>query len=131
MKYLKALFYSFCSVLMILFCLLIGHLKAERSALIISEVKVKNDVAGFDEYIELYNSGSEAISLNNYFIGYTNTATPATGQALNTFVLAQGLLEAGKSIVLAKNESDLHLPYALKSPFSSLSDSAGTLQLTD
>lgn len=41
------------------------------------------------------------------------------------------MLSAGESFVLAKNELDPNLPDSKKSPFSSLSDSGGTLRITD
>lgn len=100
-------------------------------ALIISEVKIRNDTAGFDEFIELYNPGIELVSLNEYFIGYINMSAPAANQQFTEAVIGDGLLPGGQSIVLAKNELDPNLPESRKSPFSSLSDSGGTLRITD
>lgn len=131
MSYLKIVFYGSCSVALLFFCVLLGHLKANSPALIISEVKIKNDTLGFDEYIELYNPGLDSVSLNNYFIGYVNSPTPAVDQAFMQSVIAQGLLESHKSLLLAKNDTDPHLTPSQKLPFSSLADSGGTLQISD
>lgn len=100
-------------------------------ALIISEIKIRNDTAGFNEYIELYNPGSESVSLNLYTLAYINTPTPAVDQEFTAAVIGDGLLEAGQHILLAKNDLDPNLPHAQKSPFSSLSDSGGTLRILD
>ncbi len=104
---------------------------ADTPALIISEVKIRNDTAGFDEFIELYNPGVEPVSLNDYFIGFVNSPAPSADQLFAEFVIGEGLLPAGESFVLAKNELDLNLPKSKKSPFASLSDSGGTLRITD
>ncbi len=131
MKFLRITFYSICGLILLLGCLLIGHLHADSPALIITEIKVRNDTEGYDEFIELFNPGSEPVSLNNYFIGYINTPNPTISQAFDRSVIGQGQLEAGQYFLLAKNELDPHLPLAQKSPFSSLSDSGGTVQLSD
>lgn len=130
MYVLKVCFYGICGLALLLSCLLIGRLKADSPSLIMSEVKVRNDSTGFDEFIELYNPSSSPVSLNDYFIGYANTANPTTGVSFDRFVIAQGLLEPGQSFVLAKNDTDPHLSLVQKSPFTSLSDSGGTLQLS-
>lgn len=107
---------------------------AESPTLIFSEIKVRNVTqgsSGFDEFIELYNSGKDPIVLNDYFIGYVNTPTPTVNQSFNKSVIAEGLLAGGESFVLAKNDVDLNLPYAKKSPFDSLSDGGGMLRITD
>ena len=100
-------------------------------SLIISEVKVRNDTAGFDEYIEIFNPTTEPVNLNDYFIEYINTPTPLTDQQFIKAVIGDGLLETGQSFILAKNDSDPNLPLAKNSPFSSLADSGGTLRITD
>ena len=114
--------------------------RAQETALpvlIISELKARNDATttssstGLDEFIEIHNPGSSAVSLNDYFIGYINTANPSSSQQFDDRAIAQGLLEPGSSLILAKNETDVRLPGAIKSPFSSLSDSGGSLRLTD
>src|SRR5688572_14161342 len=104
---------------------------ADTPSLIFTEIKIRNDLAGFDEFIEIYNSSSEPVSLGDYFIGYINSPNPTSDQVFATSVVAEGLLVAGESLVLAKNELDPNLPNAKKSPFSSLSDSGGTLRLSD
>ncbi|MES2970723.1 MAG: lamin tail domain-containing protein [Patescibacteria group bacterium] len=104
---------------------------ADTPSLIITEVKVRNDTAGLDEFIELYNPGLESVSLSEYLIGYINTPTPTPDQQFTEAVIAAGLLPAGESFVLAKNELDLDLQGSKKSPFSSLSDSGGTLIIKD
>lgn len=117
-------------------CLLlvpINPVFADSPALIISELKIRNDttVGGLDEFIEIFNPGLNVVNLNNYLIGYTNTPSPAVDQQLSTFVIADGMLEPGKSLLLAKNDTDPNLPHAKKLPFSSLSDSGGTLRIID
>lgn len=104
---------------------------ADAPALIFSEIKVRNDTAGLDEFIEIYNPGAHPISLNDYFIGYINSPAPSPDQQFAKSVIGDGLLPAGASFVLAKNEADPSLPRAKKSPFSSLSDSGGMLRITD
>ncbi len=104
---------------------------ADVPPLIITEIKVRNDTVGLDEFIELYNPSTEPVSLNDYFIGYINSPAPAADQTFATSVIGDGLLAAGESFVLAKNETDPNLSYSKKSPFSSLSDSGGTLRITD
>lgn len=104
---------------------------ADTPALIISEVKIRNDTAGFDEFIEFYNPGIDPVSLNDYFIGYVNSPAPSAEQVFAKSVIGEGLLPAGESFVLAKNELDPNLPKSKKSPFASLSDSGGTLRITD
>lgn len=99
--------------------------------LIFTEIKVRNDTLGFNEYVEIYNPGSEAVSLNDYFIGYINTPAPLADQQFTEAVIAEGLLPAGQSLILASDEADPDLPNALALPFSSLSDSGGTLVITD
>lgn len=99
--------------------------------LIFSEIKIRNDTTGFDEYIEIYNPTPDQVSLAEFFIGYVNSHTPTADQTFTTAVIGDGLLEPGQSLVLAKNELDPNLPNAKKSPFSSLSDSGGTLRLSN
>lgn len=99
--------------------------------LIINEVKVRNDTLGFDEYIELLNTTDHDVSLRDYFISYINTPAPSPDQTFTKAVISGDLLPAGKSLVLAKNDTDQNLPNALKLPFTSLSDSGGTIKLTD
>jgi hypothetical protein len=131
MHVLKVCIYGFVGLILVLSCALIGHLKAESPSLIISEVKVRNDPSGLDEYIELYNPGTTAVSLNDYFIGYANAAQPDAEHVFNRSVIAQGVLGVNHYYLLAKNQADPHLTNAQQSPFSSLSDSGGTLQITD
>src|SRR3989344_4335765 len=88
---------------------LVGVVHADTPSLIISEVKVRNDTTGFDEFIELYNPTTEPVALNDYFIGYANTPAPAVDQVFATSVIGDGLLPAGESILLAKNETDPNL----------------------
>src|SRR3989344_6024605 len=76
--------------------------------LIITEVKIRNDTAGLDEFIEIYNPGADPISLNDYFIGYINTPAPTVDQQFTKAVIADGLLPAGQSLILAKNELDIN-----------------------
>lgn len=104
--------------------------QAEAPSLVFSEVKIRNDTAGFDEYIEITNVSDYSVSLNDYFVAYANSPT-ATPDQFNKAVIATGLLNANQSIVLAKNEADPNLAHALKSPFASLSDSGGLLRLLD
>ena len=99
--------------------------------LIITEVKIRNDTAGLDEFIEIYNPSTDPVSLNDYFIGYINTPSPTADQQFTTAVIADGLLPAGQGLILAKHELDINMPNAKKSPFSSLSDSGGTLRITN
>ncbi len=110
---------------------LLAEANADTPALIFSEIKVRNDTAGFDEFIELYNPGTDSVNLNDYFIGYINTPTPTADQQFAKSVIGDGLLPAGARFVLAKNDADPNLPHVKKSPFSSLSDSGGTLRITD
>lgn len=131
MKMLRYLFYSFCAVLLLFSTVFISRLHALASPLVISEIKLKNDPTGLDEYIELTNQGSEAIALNTLFIGYANSSAPSADQVFYRVVIAEGMLEPGKSLVLAKNEADANLPNSVKSPFSSLSDNGGSIQITD
>lgn len=107
---------------------------ADVPPLIISEVKVRNntnDPDGFDEFIEIYNPTADSVSLNEYKISYINTPTPLAGAIFNAAVIGDGLLEAGNSFILAKNETDPNIPLSKKSPFSSLLDGGGTLRILD
>lgn len=99
--------------------------------LIFTEIKIRNDTAGFDEFIEIYNPTNQDVSLNDYFINYINTPAPADNQQFDSVVIGAGLLPAGQSFVLAKNSADPNLPMSEPSPFSSLSDSGGTLTITN
>lgn len=131
MKHLRQFFYVGCCLVLLFSCVLIGRLHAESGNIIISEVKIKNDTAGYDEYIELYNPTPESVALNTLYIGYLNSATPAVGQIFSRYVIAEGLLEPGNYLLLAKNNTNAHMPLSQISPFSSLSDGSGTIQITD
>lgn len=131
MKIVKLSWYVCCVLAVVLVGMMLGHLQADAPTLIISEVKVRNDTTGFDEYIELYNPADVPVSLNDYSIGYANTSVPAADQWFTRFVIAQGQLEPKHYYLLAKNEQDSKMSLAQKSPFTSLADAGGTLQLTD
>lgn len=100
-------------------------------ALIFSEIKVRNDTLGFNEYVEIYNPGATNVSLNDYYIEYLNSSLPTIEQQFTQAVIADGLLEAGKSLILAQTETDPNLPNSRKLAFSSLSDSNGTLRIVN
>lgn len=130
LRFLRSMF-----ALPLLFQVLVGvQVSAESMpAIIITEVKVRNDTTsdgGLNEFIELYNPGTEPVSLNEYFMNFTSTSPPIFDSKKAT-VIATGLLPAGKSLVLAKDNLDLNLPNSLKSSFSNLNDAGGTLQITD
>ncbi len=95
--------------------------------LIISEVKIKNDTSGYDEFIEIGNLSSEAVNIHEYSIEYFNTSTPAVSQVPVRSILGTGILPAGQSLVLAKNKTQIPHSYVL--PFASLADSGGQLRL--
>lgn len=97
--------------------------------LIISEVKIKNDSVGLNEYIELYNPGADPVLLSRYNLEYFNSSAPAASQQPVKAVIADGLLPPKSSFVLAKDISQI--ADAKQSPFTSLSDTAGSLRLTD
>lgn len=131
MKFIRSFFYFLCAAVLLMSCVLLGTSHAYGAELIISEAKVRNDTSGYDEYIEFYNASSSPVSLNNYKIGYINTPLPTSNQAIDYSVIAQGELGPGAHFLLAKNELDPNLPLSKKSPFTSLSDTGGTLQLVD
>ncbi len=129
---LRFLHLLFVLLFMLQFFMGIGVSAEPLSALIISEVKVRNDstpVVGLDEFIELYNPGTEPVSLNEYFINFTSTLPPIF-DSTKASVIADGLLPAGKSLVLAREDLDPNLPNSIKSPFSNLNDGGGTIQIT-
>ncbi|MEO8862801.1 MAG: lamin tail domain-containing protein, partial [Candidatus Saccharimonadales bacterium] len=99
-------------------------------ALVISEVKIRNDSAGFNEFIELYNPSGESTDLSQYYIEYASSPTPTTDM-FKRFVIASGLLESAHSLVLAKDNLDPMFIDAIESPFSSLSDDGGTVRILD
>ncbi len=95
--------------------------------LIISELKVRNDTAGYDEFIEIFNASTQPVELSRYRIEYFNTPT---GQARTAHsVIDSGILAAGEYFVLAKNTSQIL--HAKQSPFSSLLDSGGQIQIVE
>lgn len=93
--------------------------------LFISELKIRNDSAGYDEFIELYNSSAIQLDLNNFYLDYqSSTASSPTRQQI-----ANGLLAPGQLFTLAKQPAQIADSAA--TPFSSLSDTGGTLKLVD
>lgn len=104
----------------------------QEPTLIISEVKVRKDVDGYDEYIELYNASSNAVVLSEYELQYFNSTNPSSGQQPISAPVnsdSQNVLPPGKFFVLAKDSSQIQA--SLASPFTSLSDTAGRLKLVD
>ncbi len=99
-------------------------------SLIISEIKIKNDTAGYNEFIELYNTGLTSLDLNKFTIEYFNSPAPAeNAEPVKQSIPADGLLLPNKTIVLAVDKQQI--PDSLDSPFSSLSDSGGLVRISD
>jgi hypothetical protein len=129
MKYQTAVVY----ILLCLFLFIPPHVQAIEEVLpttpglVISQIKIKNDTAGLDEFIEIYNPTLSAIDLSNYVLEYFNTTTPSLTQLPTKVTLPEGLIAAQSYLTLAKNISQV--PSSLKSPLTSLSDSGGILHL--
>jgi len=66
-------------------------------------VKVRNDTAGFGEFIEFYNPGVDPVSLNDYFIAYINTPAPAA--ISNSKAVIGDDIPAGQGLVLARTRA--------------------------
>ncbi len=100
------------------------------NTLFINEVKVRfdtNNLLDVNEYIELINPHSEAIDLSRFVMEYFNSTNPGVSQEPVQKPIADGLLEPGGQLVLAKDTAGI--PLSVSSPFSSLSDTGGRLRL--
>ncbi len=95
--------------------------------LLFTEIKVKNDSAGYDEYIEITNTTEKPIDLRGYTLAYYNAPVPADDQLPVEAVVADGLLPADAAVVLAKKPGQIADAYT--SPLTSMADSGGLLQL--
>lgn len=97
--------------------------------LIFTEIKIRNDTLGYDEFIEIHNPGDQAVLLNDFLIAYINNPAPADSAQFTSAAISDGLLSGGASLILAQNEQDSNLLDSKSLPFSSLSDSGGTLRI--
>lgn len=98
--------------------------------LIFSEIKIKNDASGYDEFVELYNNGLEDVDLSLFSIVYYNVSAPDDDQVPSSeksVSVEPLLLEPAAYYILAKQPSQI--AESVESPFSSLKDSEGTLVL--
>lgn len=100
-----------------------------ETTLVFTEVKFKNDANNYDEYIELYNTSSEPISLAGYSLAYFNSPNPSVEQKPTIQIIGNMSLGSGEFLVLAKQT--VQIPGSLKSPFNSLVDSGGILRIID
>ena len=122
-----------CLGLVICLCLLLPQNKAaaetaDTPSLIISEIKIKNDTNGYNEFIEIYNADVTSLNLNEFTIEYFNTPAPAANdQPIKKSVIADGLLLPTQTIILAANPSQIQ--GSLQSPFSSLADAGGLVRI--
>ncbi len=99
-------------------------------SLIISEIKIKNDTTGYNEFIELYNADVTSIDLNKFTIEYYNSPAPSeSDQPVKQAIVADGLLAPAQTVVLASDKQQI--ADSLDLPFSSLSDSGGFIRLRD
>lgn len=92
--------------------------------LVISELKVRNDAAGYDEFIELYNNTEESLALSDYLLQYQNASGVIDQKPVSTSSLL-----AHSSVVFAKKPSQI--PDSIQSPFTNLTDGGGALRILD
>lgn len=97
--------------------------------LIITEVKVRNDTSGYNEFIEVYNPGDEPVPLQEFQIEYLNKSMFGSEDVPAKAVIAQGILPAKSSLVLAKDTTQI--ADSQSSSFTSLLDSAGLIRITN
>lgn len=120
-------------VLMIGFPNTLVFAEGATASLIITEVKVRHDTKSTtdpDEYIELYNAGSVAVSLDDYVLEYFNASAVSNASAIPVIInLPSGLFEPGAHVVLAKDITQI--PDSYQSPQASLTDDGGRLRLVD
>lgn len=105
-------------------------LEVELPALVITEIKIKNDTApgGYNEFIELYNADTISLNLNNFTIEYyNNPATAETDDPIKKSIVADGLLLPTQTLVLATDV--LQIENSIQTPFSSLADSGGLIRI--
>ena len=97
--------------------------------LLFSEVKVKNDADGYNEFIELYNNSGEDLDLSLYSLNYFNNPEP-TSVALptKTLQLPGVTLLSDDFLVLARDSLQITGSVALTS-ITSLADAGGLLRL--
>jgi hypothetical protein len=98
-------------------------------SLIISEIKIRNDTNGYDEFIELFNPGTLPAPLSQYFVEYFNTSNASATSTVHTkaAVGSDGYLEPNKFFVLAKQIGQI--TDSQKSPFTNLADGGGTVRV--
>jgi len=97
--------------------------------LLISEVKVKNDSNGYNEFIELYNNGETEVDLSQFKLHYFNNPSPPL-ELLPTKILTLPtvILAPTNYFVLARNVSQIEGAVEL-TVITSLVDSGGILRL--
>lgn len=98
------------------------------SPLIITELKVRNNSSGYNEFIELYNPNSTTIDLSNYSLRYFNILNPSSDLQPNSekqLSTASYTVLPFSHVVLGKDTAGIMLP----APFTSLLDATGTIQL--
>lgn len=99
---------------------------SEIPPLILTEIKVRNQSSGYDEFIEIYNPGTEPVNLNDYFL--ENVGTLEGAKQVGT-----QLLGANQYLTLTKQTRESgHTGYiqnGVALPFNDLSHIGGTLRL--
>ena len=97
------------------------------TGLIISEIKINNDVGGYNEFVELFNGNASDIALSDYHLVYFNVTSPSGSDKPTTAALPSGMLAASNFFVLAQDPGQI--PNSAKLPLSSLKDTGGALQV--
>lgn len=96
--------------------------------LIFSELKVRNDVSGYNEFFELHNPNPYPVDLSQYEVAYFNHIDPIPGVSPNSvkpLVTGAADIMPYAHLVFGKDTDGVMLP----PPFTSLLDATGTLRL--
>lgn len=99
-----------------------------NAGLIISELKPHNDSSGLNEFIEIHNYSSQAVSLKDFSLAYFNVYSPHSSQPTSTQAFGDIVLSPYQYLILARTTAQISGSISLVS-ISSLKDDEGTVRL--
>ncbi|MDP3957787.1 MAG: lamin tail domain-containing protein [bacterium] len=94
------------------------HIPIARASIVLSEIQIQGDVAA-DEFIELYNNGSEEQNLKDFKLATVNTADNSIKDSIKSFSGTSFILSPGQYYLWANSNGEFG-PFADTSTTGSL-----------